>query len=302
MVMLSRWRYFRPRHPHAIAERRHASLPTARRGVFVDGQLLAEQLLKQHPSIDDAIDTLRHRTRNAATPERLLALTLLMVPRSARAQEMMDAHKHNFHDRKARLFELIDFNDTFVATVLALRPEERVGFGDRLYSIMRQMARRYHTPNFLEGQYEAIVHGLSREIAVYQAALDGGFDALMSSRTDDAFGIDMQIRDRRTGHYINIDIKTHSSYYFRLKVLVRERRISQKQAEQALDTGYCSVINRSETADVHILLFRIDHTILGDIVDFAFTDTTRIIEKIHYALDTYGIRDDGFGKVIASLR
>lgn len=301
MVMLTRWRYFRPRSRNIIT-RRQAALPATRSDVFKDAYTLVEQTLKMHPTIDDAIDTIRHRTRNAATPERLLAMTLLMVPRAARAQEMMDAHKHNFHDRKTRLFELIDFNDAFVATVLALSSEERKGFSDVLYVMMKQFSRAHKTLNFQEGQYQAIVHGLSREVAVYQAALDNGIDALMTSRTDDAFGVDIQLRDRQTGVYINIDIKTHSSYYFRLKVLVRERRISQSEAETALDTGFCLVINRNEQVEVPVLLFRIDHTILGDIVDFSFKDTTRIIKKIHYAIDKYGIKDSGFGKVIVPLR
>lgn len=300
MAMLVKWRFFRPRVSHLIK-----SIPASVLGqnseLFQNAKNIAESTLRSHPTIDDAIDTIRHRVQNAPSRERLLALTLLMVPRAARAQEMMDTHKHNFHDRKTRLFELIDFNDTFVATVLALTPGERHGFSDHLYEAMRQFSRQHKTPNFYEGQYQAIVHGLSREVAVYQAALDSGFNALMSSRTDDAFGVDMQIQDKQTGAYVNIDIKTHSSYYFRLKVLVREQRITQDQAEKALDTGYCPVIHHNDNIAVPIVLFRIDHTILGDIVDFAFTDEQRIREKIRYAIDTYSIKDQGYGKAIRPL-
>lgn len=299
MVMLRRWRYFRPRTLTPVIEQQTRGVGHDR--LFASAVAEAERVLAVHPTVDEAIATLKHRIGNASTPERLLALTLLMVPQAARAQAMMDAHRNNFHDRKTRLFELIDFNDTFVATVLALTPAERHGFVDHLRSTMEQFAKKYKTPIFKDGQFDAIVHGLSREIAVYHAALREGFDALMTSRTDDAFGVDIQVRDRRTRAYANIDIKTHSSYYFRLKVLLREHRITMKEANIALETGYCQVMNRHDSINVPVVIFRIDHTILGDITDFEFTSSERVGEKLQIVLDKCGIHDDGFGKVIIPL-
>lgn len=299
MVMLRQWRYFRPHTLTPVVERHARDVDLDR--LFADAEAEAERILKVHPTIDDAIATLKHRISNASTPERLLALTLLMVPQAARAQAMMDAHRNNFHDRKTRLFELIDFNDTFVATVLALTPAERHEFVDHLRRVMQHFAKRHKTPMFKDGQFDAIVHGLSREIAVYHAALHEGFDALMTSRADDAFGVDLQIRDRRTRAYINIDIKTHSSYYFRLKVLLREHRISMNEANTALETGYCQVMNRHDGVDVPVVIFRIDHTILGDIANFEFISSERIGEKLQLVLDECGIHDDGFGKTIVPL-
>lgn len=299
MITLKKWRYFRPRSFTQTVERH--SNGTANQELFSRAAALTESILKVHPTIDDAIDTLKHRTTNAPSAERLLALTLLLTPRAARAQMMMDEHKHNFHDRKTRLFELIDFNDTFVATVLALSDSERPEFAGRLYQTMQQFAKVHKTPVFMEGQFDAIVHGLSREIAVYHAALKEGFDALMTSRTDDAFGVDIQVRDRQTRGYANIDIKTRSSYYFRLKLLLQDHRITMSEADIALETGYCAVVNRHDDVKVPVVIFRIDHTILGDIVNFEFTDTARIGEKLQLVLDRCAIHDDGFGKVIMPL-
>lgn len=299
MITLKKWRYFRPRSFHSVSNQ--AARDETVHELFTDAERIADKTLKIHPTFDEAIDTLKLRTKNAATPERLLALTLLMLPRAARAQQMMDAHKHNFHDRKLRLFELIDFNDKFVSTVLALTPAERLGFADRLYHLMQHFSKQHKTPNFYEGQYQAIVHGLSREIAVYLAAIDRGYDALMTSRTDDAFGVDMQIRDRQTRAYINIDCKTRSSYFFRLKVLLRERRINAEEAKVALEIGYCEVMHRTDEVEVPVVLFRIDHTILGDISNFEFTSTERLGNKIATVMSRHGIHDSGYGKVIVPL-
>ncbi|HEU0266440.1 MAG TPA: hypothetical protein VFQ70_02330 [Candidatus Saccharimonadaceae bacterium] len=300
MPMLTRqWHYFRPQTLTPVVAR-HTSDVTHDL-LFARAEAEAERTLAVHRTIDEAITTLKHRVGNASTPERLLALTLLMVPQAARAQAMMDAHRNNFHDRKSRLFELIDFNDTFVATVLALTPAERHEFIEHLRHAMQHFAKKHKTPMFKDGQFDAIVHGLSREIAVYHAALREGFDALMTSRTDDAFGVDIQVRDRQTRAYVNIDIKTHSSYYFRLKVLLRERRISMDEANVALETGYCQVMNRKDSIDVPVIVFRIDHTILGDITDFEFTSSERIGEKLQLVLDECGIHDDGYGKSIVPL-
>lgn len=267
---------------------------------LIQAETLANTLLGEYHTFDKAIAVLKNG-EGSQSATKLLTSLLLQTPRAARAQAEMDRHKRNFHDRHARLFELIDFNDTLVAAILALPIVERHEFVEQLRHTLRQFSAHQHTPNFSDHQYEAIVHGLSREIAVYLAAKNHGYDVLMTSRADDAFGVDMQIRDPQTNAYVNIDCKTHSSYYFRIKELVREKRLSLEQAKIADDLGYCPIVNRHNDIEVHVVLARIDHTIQGDIVDFEFVAPELIIQLLHDILERCPLYDSGYGKTIAPL-
>ena len=296
------WRRFRPQLVvaplpyHTVPARKMGEQPLIEQAVH-----LVSEYLKKNTTLDRAIDLLKNQLIIASTPVRLVALALLLTPQASRAQAMMDAHKHNFHDRKARLFELIDFNDSFVAAVLSINADELDGFSDAFRSAQEAFAKKHKTPLLSEGQWHAIEHGLSREVAVYFAALHAGYEALMTSRVDDAFGVDMQVRDRATGSYVNIDCKTHSSFFFRLKELVRERRLTPEQAVHAQDVGYCEIENCRDDICVKVVLLRIDHTILGDIVNFRFVDERATVERLAEIIGHYGLKDGGYGKMIAPL-
>lgn len=294
------WRRFRPRlmtnsyvYSDAAVYGRGTALEKALR--------LAEIYTQQNPTIEQAVDQLKTKVSLATSPVRLLALALLLTPQASRAQAMMDAHKNNFHDRKSRLFELIDFNDAFVAAVLSLDKSEEAGFAEHFRAAQKTYAKKHKTPLFTEGQWSAIVHGLSRETAVYFAAQNAGFDVIMTTRTDDAFGVDMQIRERGNGAYINVDCKTHSSFFFRLKELVRQKRLTQDEAIKAQETGYCLIENCRDYSCARVVLLRIDHTMLGDIVDFRFADEVKTAQLLHEVVAKFGTRDQGYGRDIAPL-
>lgn len=291
------WRRFRPRNVIERAAEHSSPLDDP----FEEAAVLIDRLLKLNHTMERAIDAIEHRAALAPTAPQLIAQLILMTPRAAQAQQKLDAHSRGWYDKKARVLELIDFNDTFVASVLALPESRRHEFVPRIHSMMSDFCQRQRTPMFLDGQFSAIVHGLSREIAVYLAAQDEGFDVLMTSRSDDAFGVDMQIRDRSNGKYINIDCKTHSSYFFRLRELVRQRRLATKDATQAQERGFVRIINRHDNDRVPVILLRIDHTILGNIVDFRFTNTFKVVDILDQILTTYGQDDGRYGRIITGL-
>lgn len=294
------WRRFRPASLSLMVRAPRETTQKTARSTIEEAEKIAMRRIRQNPIIDQAVELLRDQIVLSPRPERLVALALLLTPQASRAQSMMDAHKHNFHDRKARLFELIDFNDAFVSAVLECI-DELDDFSEQFRAAQKRLAKKYHTALFTDGQWDAIEHGLSREVAVFLAAKNAGFDALMTSRTDDAFGIDMQVRDRATGMYVNIDCKTHSSFFFRLKALVRERRLNRREALHAQELGFCAIENCRDDHCARVVLLRIDHTQLGDIVHFQFTDETKIIGLLKTVIETYGMRHDGFGKEIAPL-
>lgn len=225
-----------------------------------------------------------------------IALLVMQGPRAAHAQAIMDEYPHGYHEREKRLFELIDFNDTLVSAVLLLPESELAAFPKSLKQELDNFCQKMYSRVFDAEQFEAIVHGLSREIAVFKAAENAGLNALMASRTADAFGIDMQIADVATGRYINIDCKTSSSFHFRLKSLVKQHRIAPHDIVDAETRGWWEIVNRDKHGRAaKIILLRVSQDELGDIRDFRFVNEQKMVEKLKQILQQRSLADNNFG-------
>lgn len=248
--------------------------------------------------LSSAIDEMRRRAQRSEESDRahyLLALLLLQTPRASRAQSAMDTrHGNSYRHRHKRLFELIDFNDTFVDTVLALRTDQRTNFTQQFYAYAQEFCRRMRTHMFTHEQYDAIVNGLSREIAVYLGARAEGFDAHMSSRVADGLGVDMQIRWLESGRYVNIDCKTTSSYLHRVEDLRREGRLAEHEVTTALTRGYVRILNGHRDDPIRVVLFSVVPEVLGELQDFEFPHTELLAAKLHEVIRMYGERGEGF--------
>ena len=207
---------------------------------------------------------------------------LLQAPRAALAQQQMDTHEHGYHNREKRLYELIEFNDTFVNYVLATPHAQLPGLADQLKKDMTDFCAKLRTPMFTDEQYDAIVRGLSREIAVYRTARYHKFGARMTSRADDAFGIDLVITQTATGKELNIDCKTPPAFRHRLEDLVHHGRIQEDDLLRGDQQGFLTVEHRRGEEYVPVTLFCILPDKLGTITDFTFDEPDRL--KI--ALDT----------------
>ncbi len=261
-----RWHHWRPR----LRKRIH---PEAGR------RLLGTEHLEA------TIETFKQRVEVANKSERAVLLENLLVlqaPRAALAQAEMDAHPRGYHDREKRLYELIDFNDTFVSAVLAQHPAQLSSFVDRMHTAMRKFCASQKTIMFSDEQLEAIVRGLSREIAVYLGARQEGFLAEMTSRTEDAFGIDMVITDTRTREILNIDCKTPSAFRYRLEELEKEERITTEQLLKADEDDFITVINHHNEENIPVTIFCVRPERMGEIIDFRFVDTRPLGEFLNY--------------------
>ena len=197
-------------------------------------------------------------------------LLVLQAPRAALAQAQMDAHPRGYHNREKRLYELIDFNDAFVDCVLAEPHHARAGFAKRIRQVMARFCQAQDTPMFTDEQFEAIVHGLSREIAVYLGAQSQGLEVAMTSRAEDAFGIDMVVTDPRSRSSINVDIKTPSAFRYRLEELEKEGRITDAQLVEADGADFITVLNHRDRMKVPVTILCVRPERLGDVVDFRF--------------------------------
>lgn len=207
-------------------------------------------------------------------------LLLLRAPGAARAQEQMDSHPHGYHDKQARLLELIDFNDAFVSTVLALKHVQRQDFISIAKQEIEQMCKTSGSRSFSDEQYDAITRGLSREVAVYLGAIEQGYSVAMTSRSQDAMGVDMVITDPIQKRSLNIDCKTSSAYHYRIKDLVQQGRLTPQEGVTAEDLGYAHEINGQGSDAVAVTLLRIDPNEVGEIEGFTFTRSSLLGERL----------------------
>lgn len=217
--------------------------------------------------------------------EDLLQELLEQTPGAVRAQRSMDDHPHSYHTNKNRLYELIDFNDTFVSLALALPVAERRGFVERLRVAMQQYCKAHGSAMFSDEQFDAITRGLGREVAVYLGAKQLGFGVEMTSRRQDAMGIDMVVTDSVTGRSLNVDCKTASAYHFRLKDLVQQGRLTKEEWLVAEEQGYAHEVNGKDEDAVAVTLLRIDANEVGEIVDFMFTKPELLGQRLRTIFD-----------------
>lgn len=282
------WRRFRPRITHS-GRVDSGDLSETARGIIEhvcrDLRLKPRRLTPEQ--LESVIEILRrrtdHRTGAVASHEyaaTLLALSIAQTPRAVQAQAQMDHHPHGYRNKKERLYELIDFNDSYVSTVLALPHAQRIGFDELLRHELARFCAQMQSPMFSDEQFEAITKGLSREIAVYLGALSANYEVTMTSRAEDAMGVDMVVTDPQSGQVLSIDCKTTSSYRYRLQDLVREGRMSEAEAERADIRGFAHEINGRGDEQVSVTLMRVDHNEVGEIVDFMFVEPEKLALRL----------------------
>lgn len=262
--MRSHWRRFVPRRKPRVP------VPA------ITGTTRTVRSLEDASRLLDDMRTLGNATTRQEQQANYRWQLILQTPRAALAQIQMDAHKHGYHHREKRLFELIEFNDTFVNYVLATPHIELPGLADKLKQDMTEFCRRLKTPMFSDEQYDAIVRGLSREIAVYRTARYHKFDVRMTSRADDAFGIDLVITQPETRKQLNIDCKTPAAFRHRLEDLLHHERITEAELLQGDAQGFLTVVHRRGNERVPVTLFCILPDRLGEISDFTFDEPDKL--------------------------
>jgi hypothetical protein len=235
-----------------------------------------------------ALDAERSTELSGAHAWSWLRLLVLQAPQASLAQVQMDKHPHGYHSRGARLYELIDFNDAFVSTVLALPDSDLTRFADEAKRLMDWFCKRVGVRIFSDEQYQAIVQGLTKEIAVFLGVQQEGLKAEMTNRASDALGVDMVISDPQTGKSVNIDCKSPSSYRHRIYDLLREGRLSEEEVTAAETLGFIAEINGHGGERTKVVLWRIDPETYGEIQDFTFVDTSMLGTNIQSILQIYG--------------
>ena len=298
-----RWRHFGPRrrheHPRGDFCADDCVAPAANGDAYETAMQRVKDSLQRRPEVGDLdkrIDKWKAQAKRTNVTSDWLTAFFAQAPRSVLAQIQMDKHPHGYHDKQARLFELIDFNDTFEGAVLSMNDEERIKFAEAGRRGCDQACKLVGVQSFDDVQWEAIMKGLSRELAVYLAAQHNGFYAYMTSRAQDAMGIDMQIKDPDSGAYINLDVKAPSAFRHRLEDLVHEDRLNEHELLKADEQNYALVTNGHGGQAAEVILLCILPDRLGEVENFCFVDEVPMRDMLGMLIDRHGLRDNHYGQ------
>jgi len=298
-----RWRHFGPRamsaHKRGDFCTDNCVSPAYEGDAYEIAKSRVKEALQRRPEVrdlDKKIDKWKDQAKHTNITSDWLTLFFAQAPRAVLAQQQMDKHPHGYHDKQARLFELIDFNDTFEGAVLSMNDEERVKFDQEGRRGCDYVCQLLSIPVFNDEQWDAIVRGLSRELAVYLAALHNGFYAYMTSRTQDAMGIDMQIKDPDSGAYINIDVKSPSAFRHRLEELVHEDRLNEHDLLKGDEQSYAVISTGHGKQAAEVILLCILPDKVGEVENFCFVDETRMRDMLAMLIDHHGLRDTRYGE------
>lgn len=255
-------------------------------------------LLQRRPEVhalDKDIDKLRTKFIRSNDPLDGMTALLAQVPRAVLAQLQMDQFPHGYRNKHERLYELIDFNDTLVAIILELDDDHRKAFAERVKQAADRICRRVGAPCFSNEQWTSIIRGLTREVAVYLAAKEHGFNAWLTDRAHDALGIDLQIQDPEDGRYINIDVKTPSSFRHRMEQLVHEGRLTERELLQGDQRSYIIEYNGHGNNRVPVIVLCILPDLFGELADWRFANPEPMSSKLNRLIRDHGLYDHKFG-------
>lgn len=295
---LTTWHRYRPRR--IFGGSTYAPPQTAiQHDIYSEVLAYVEKRLPRRRPKANQLETVIKQLHNKALvtnrPEDWLAALYARAPRAATAQQQMGQNPHGYQDKKARVYELIDFNDAFVATVLAMDQGMRARFVTQAKRGCDSICYQTHSAIFSDEQWTAIVRGLTREIAVYQAARDRGFDATMPNRTGDAIGIDLQVRDPESGRYINVDVKTPSSFRHRLEELVQQGRLTESELMDADARSYAIEHNGHNGGAVEIVLLCMLPDKFGEFGDFRLLNSEPMRQMLNFLIREHGLSDGRYG-------
>lgn len=219
---------------------------------------------------------------------KVLALLLVQTPQAVRAQQQMDAHPHGYKNKHQRLYELIDFNDTFVAAVLLTPRDALPLLGSDIKRALDTFCYTVRNAPFSDEQFAAIVRGLSREVALFLATASLGYHVKMTDRSQDALGVDMVITDATSGKALNVDCKSRSAFRHRLRELVNEGRMTEEQLEVAIVDGFAAEINGRGDEAVSVVVLQIDEETYGVIDNFEIPNKEVLADRLASLMEKFG--------------
>jgi hypothetical protein len=133
---------------------------------------------------------------------------------------------------------------------------------------------------------------------VYSAAKGAGFNAWLTDRAHDALGVDLQVQDPEDGRYINIDVKTPSSFRHRMEQLVHEKRLTERELVIGDQQSYIIEENGHGRNRVQIVVLCILPDLFGDLADWRFVNPEPMRQMLNQLIRDHGIHDGQYGKLL----
>ncbi len=298
-----RHRWWRRRRFAPVLDKATVTYPQHRVSpkLYSEAEAAVVALLQRRPQehdLDRFIDRFQKRFQVTNNPYDGLVSLLVQAPRAVFAQRAMDVVRHGYRNKHERRFELIDFNDTIVSTILGMPDDLRALFETQAKQSADRICKSVHAPCFTNEQWEAIIRGLTREVALYRAARDSGFHAWMTDRAHDALGVDMQIQDPETKRYVNIDVKTPSSFRYRMETLVHEGRLTARELLQGDERGYIVECNGHGDERVRVVVLAILPERYGELRHWRFVDVEPVRHMLNQLIRNEGINDGKYGELL----
>ena len=103
------------------------------------------------------------------------------------------------------------------------------------------------------------------------------------------------MQDPESGRYINVDVKTPSSFRHRMEQLVHEKRLTERELLIGDRDSYIVERNGHGDKKVEVVVLCILPDLFGDLADWRFVDPEPMREKLNQLIRDHGLHDGRFG-------
>ena len=107
----------------------------------------------------------------------------------------------------------------------------------------------------------------------------------------------MQVQDPETRRYINIDVKTPSSFRHRMEQLVKENRLTERELLRGDEQSYIVEHNGHGSHRVEVVVLCILPDMFGELADWRFVTPEPMRTKLNILIRDHGLTDGRYGKV-----
>ena len=103
------------------------------------------------------------------------------------------------------------------------------------------------------------------------------------------------VRDPETGRYINVDVKTPSSFRHRLEDLVQQGRLTEQELLLADERSYVVETNGKNGGSIQVIVLCILPDKFGEFGHFRLQNSEPMRQMLNFLIREYGLSDGRYG-------
>jgi hypothetical protein len=103
------------------------------------------------------------------------------------------------------------------------------------------------------------------------------------------------VRDPESGRYINLDVKTPSSFRHRLEDLVQEGRLTDHELIEADERSYAIETNGHNGGSVQVIVLCMLPDTFGEFGHFRLQNSEPMRQMLNFLIREYGLDDGRYG-------